>query len=107
MARKFNELDAVKAIDSDPVRSARVAEYGRAIDDALALAELRRDRDLTQSDVAKVLGVTQVNVSRIERANDLYVSTLSDYVTALGGELELRAVFHEEDEVVPLIVERH
>jgi DNA-binding XRE family transcriptional regulator len=79
----------------DPASEARIAEYTRAIDDALALAELRRERELTQSDVAAVLGVTQVNISRIERQDDLYVSTLREYVEAMGGTLELRAVFPE------------
>jgi DNA-binding XRE family transcriptional regulator len=81
--------------EGDSASEARVAEYERAIDAALALADLRKDRELTQSDVAAVLGVTQVNISRIEHADDIYVSTLKGYVEALGGELELRAVFPE------------
>ena len=92
MPRKnFNQL-ADKVL-SDPERRARVEEYGHAIDVALALAELRQQAEKTQTELAEVLGVTQTNISRIERANDLYVSTLKKYVEALGGRLELRAVF--------------
>jgi hypothetical protein len=40
------------------------------------------------------------NVSRVENAADLYVSTLARYVEALGGHLELTAVF--PDQVVPV-----
>jgi transcriptional regulator with XRE-family HTH domain len=96
MTRKnFNQL--ADRVMSDPERAARVREYERAIDAALALAELRKDRELTQSDVAAVLGVSQENISRIEREDDLYISTLRGYVEALGGRLELRAIFPERE----------
>jgi hypothetical protein len=49
-----------------------------------------------------VLDVTQANVSRIERQDDLYLSTLGEYVAALGGHLELHAVF--PDQVIALEV---
>lgn len=38
--------------------------------------------------------------SRIERSDNLYLSTLADYVDALGGHLEINAVF--DDNVVSL-----
>jgi hypothetical protein len=43
--------------------------------------------------MAEILGVTQVNISRIEHEEDLYLSTLRSHVAALGGELEVNAVF--------------
>lgn len=64
-----------------------------AIDVALAIGEIRRRRGVTQIELADALGVRQPNVSRIERQEDLFVSTLRQYVEALGGELELSAVF--------------
>ena len=63
------------------------------MEDALALAELRSRCGLTQTAVAETLGVTQANISRIEHEEDLYLSTLRSYVAALGGELEVNAVF--------------
>src|SRR5829696_7548495 len=80
-------------VKADPARRERVAAYERAIGDALALAELRATRGLTQQEVAQTLEVSQANVSRIEHEEDLYLSTLRSYVAALGGELELSAVF--------------
>ena len=97
MAKKFNDL--ARAIDDDPVRAARANEIKRGIYDALALAELRGEKSVTQTDLAKVLGVTQTRVSRIEREDDLYISTLRKYVEALGGRLELRAVFGDDQDV--------
>ncbi|MEO8899861.1 MAG: transcriptional regulator, partial [Candidatus Dormibacter sp.] len=51
-------------------------------------------------EIAEALDVTQGNISRVEHAADLYVSTLARYVEALGGKLELTAVF--ADQVVSL-----
>lgn len=88
--RSFDELR--RQIDADPVRRARVESHKTAM-----LGELRRELDLTQTTVAERLAVTQENVSQIERgATDLRLSTLSRYVEALGGRLEVRAAFAEQ-----------
>lgn len=94
--------EIARRIDADPERRARVDEHKRAMRDAVALHEARTARRLTQEDVAAVLDVTQANVSRIERQDDLYLSTLEEYVAALGGHLELHAVF--PDQVIALEV---
>lgn len=72
----------------------------RAIIAAVRLAELREQMGKTQSQLAEVLEMTQANVSRIERSDNLYLSTLADYVDALGGHIEINAVF--DDNVVSL-----
>ena len=59
----------------------------------LPLFELRRARELSQQDLAQVLGATQPEVSKIEHRTDLYVSTLRRYIEALGGQLEITARF--------------
>ena len=80
-----------RQIDADPDRRARVEEHKTAM-----LAELRRSLDLTQAALAERLEVTQENVSQIERGEaDVRLSTLSRYVEALGGRLEVRATFPE------------
>ena len=70
------------------------------MDAVVTLYRLREERGLTQVEVADILEVTQGNISRLEHASDLYLSTLSRYVEALGGHLELTAVF--PDQVVSL-----
>ena len=72
----------------------------RAIIAAVRLNELRKQRGQTQAQLADLLGMTQANVSRIERSDNLYLSTLADYVDALGGHIEINAVF--DDDVVSL-----
>src|SRR5271167_4724034 len=88
--KRFAELR--KPIESDSVRRAKVEKHKAAM-----LGELRRKLDLTQAIVADRLDVTQENVSQIERGEaDVRLSTLSRYVEALGGRLEVRAAFPEE-----------
>lgn len=81
---------------ADPERRARVELHKLAMQDALALAALREGRRVTQVQIAAALDVSQANVSRVEHQEDVYVSTLRNYVAALGGRLELRAVFPDE-----------
>ncbi len=98
--RRWSEI--AQRIDADPERRARVDEHKHAMKDAIALHDARTTRRLTQGEVAAALDVTQANISRIERQDDLYLSTLEEYVAALGGRLELHAVF--PDQVIALEV---
>ncbi|MGH2928316.1 MAG: helix-turn-helix domain-containing protein [Solirubrobacteraceae bacterium] len=93
--KKFSEL--VAPIMTDPVRRARIEQGTREILTAVRLAGLRTEAGLTQAQLAERLGVTQENVSRIERAEDTQLSTIRRYVEALGGNLELHAVFEDRD----------
>lgn len=77
---------------------ARVIQH--AIEDALALGELRKTREIKQVEVAARMGVDQGAVSRLERREDLYLSTLRDYVEALGGKLDLLARFPDGHQVL-------
>ena len=61
----------------------------------MALDELRVARDLTQEHLAEILHVRQSAISKMERRTDMYISTLSKFVEAMGGSLEIRAVFPE------------
>lgn len=67
----------------------------------MTLTELRESRGVTQTQIAEHLTTSRPNVSRIEREDDLRVSTLSRYIDALGGQMEVRAVF--PDKAVTLI----
>lgn len=55
----------------------------------LTLQELRKARELTQEHLAKELKVRQENISRLEKRSDLMLSTLTNYISAIGGELKL------------------
>ena len=93
--KNFNELRD-KARRADPDWDTGVAERQRAIEDVLALAQLRQSRHVTQVQLAETLGISQGNVSRLEARSDVYLSTLRSYIEALGGHLEIAAVFDDE-----------
>ena len=80
-------------VRADDARRVRIESQKKAINQALELARIRVERGMTQAEVANTLEQTQANVSRVECSTDLYLSTLDEYVTALGGKLELTAVF--------------
>ena len=66
----------------------------------MSLRQLRRAVRQTQVEVAQRLGVNQENVSRLERRDDLLLSTLSKYVGAMGGKLSLVAEFPDRPPVL-------
>ena len=66
----------------------------------IRLDELREARELTQVQLAQVLQVSQGAVSKVERRADMYISTLRSYVRAIGGDLQIRAVFPEGEVVI-------
>lgn len=95
MTRKFSDLrnEAV----SDPERRARIEQMRRAMEDAVRLAEIREQRQASQQQMAGRLGISQARISQIEHANDLYLSTLTEYVEGLGGQLKIAAVFPDQE----------
>jgi len=86
--KSFRQL--ADKIDNNPARRARVDEHKQAM-----LAELRQSLDLTQTQLAETLEVSQRGVSHIEREANPRLATLAGYVQALGGHLELQAVFDD------------
>ena len=63
----------------------------------MTLDQLRRDRRKTQAAVAAAMKIDQSEVSRIEKRSEVRLRTLREYVSAMGGHLELRAVFPEKN----------
>jgi transcriptional regulator with XRE-family HTH domain len=91
MPKNFNTLRE-KMSPAARERSRVLAEKYRA---QMPLDELREARAMTQTHLAKILGVNQAAVSKMERRADMYVSTLQDFVKAMGGELKITARFPE------------
>jgi transcriptional regulator with XRE-family HTH domain len=93
MAKNIKDLQAKMSPESQ-ARSEATAE--RLIQE-VALDELRAARALTQEHLSTILGVRQSAISKLERRADMYVSTLRHVIEAMGGQLEIRAVFPEGD----------
>ena len=75
----------------------------RGIDTVSTLKDLRKTTHHTQEDLALALGVGQGTVSRIEKRQDMLVSTLQHYVESIGGTLQLLVTFPDRP---PVRVER-
>ena len=91
MSRKFKELEARMSAES----VARSDEIYARLKAEMALEELRGALRMTQQQLAKTLNVDQSAISKLERRTDMYVSTLERFIEAMGGRLEIRAVFPE------------
>lgn len=94
MAIKYTTLDEMRKIR--PVNERKVKkEVRKMIDEsnAMRLAEFRKTLELTQVEIADVIGIDQSNVSRIEKGKFCHteIGTLQAYVEALGGKLEIYA----------------
>jgi len=101
--RNYSELS--RRVNSDPARRARVEAYKAELLTSVTLAELRKARELTQVALANALDTTQSGVSRIEHQTDLYLSTLRSYIEAMGGSLEVSAVFPDGKVLISTIEE--
>jgi transcriptional regulator with XRE-family HTH domain len=88
----MRSLDDV-LISLTPERRARVAAKAKRLVRAETLRQLRAVAKKTQQDVAAATGISQHNVSRLERRDDMLLSTLNAYIDGLGGRLRLVAEF--------------
>jgi hypothetical protein len=90
MSRTLNEV-----ITALPAKERRKigARAVQLIAEEMALQDLRKALGKTQTAIAKRLKVGQEAVSKLETRGDMYVSTLRGFIKAMGGRLELVAIF--------------
>jgi DNA-binding XRE family transcriptional regulator len=102
VTRPWKEIrdKAMRQIEADPARKARFEELHRDARHMATLSQLRHAMELTQQQLAETAQLTQSSVSQIEQRGDLFVSTLRRYIEAMGGTLEVVAIFG--DEKIPL-----
>ncbi|MPQ69952.1 MULTISPECIES: XRE family transcriptional regulator [Pseudomonas] len=91
MAKKFADLVARRS----PESRVRVDAMYQQLRAEMPLHELRQAQQLSQDALAKALHINQAAVSKMERRTDMYISTLRNYIRAMGGELEIIATFPE------------
>lgn len=96
MARNLN--DVIAALPKAR-RDSIEARYRELREDVESLAALRKAVGKAQVDVASKLGISQPSVSKIEKQTDMYLSTLRNYVQAIGGDLEFVVKFPEQQPV--------
>jgi transcriptional regulator with XRE-family HTH domain len=94
MAKNFNEL---RSKMSPERRRQNAADANRMLLE-MTLQELRQGiTNFSQDDIAEMLKVTQGYISKLERQDDMLVSNLYAYVEALGGQVEIRAKFPDQE----------
>jgi transcriptional regulator with XRE-family HTH domain len=86
MGRTLGEM-----IDAFPKQRRRHinARYRELKDQVESLRELRKATGKAQAEIATALKIKQPSVSKLEKQTDMYLSTLRNYVEAIGGELDL------------------
>ncbi|HTW36310.1 MAG TPA: XRE family transcriptional regulator [Rhizomicrobium sp.] len=96
MTRNLNDvIAALPKARRDSIK----ARYRELRKEAESLAALRKAAGKAQVDVASKLGISQPSVSKIEKQTDMYLSTLRNYVQAIGGDLEFVVKFPEQQPV--------
>lgn len=93
MARNFRELEAKMPAES----LGRAKARARQMLAEMLLAEVRNTVGMTQAELAKLLGIKQPTLSRLESQDDMQISTLKRLIGALGGQLEIIAHLPEGD----------
>lgn len=94
--------DAIAALPDDERKrvEARGEEILAKIKRRMTLAEMRKDRKISQAAVAEVLGIEQMQISRLERRKDPRLSTLQRTVEAMGGKLTVVVTFPHQEPMV-------
>ncbi|MCG3841626.1 XRE family transcriptional regulator [Psychrobacter sp. Ps1] len=81
--------DLMAALPAD--RQQRIKNKANILSQSIELAKLRRAMDLKQTDLAALMGVSQANISKVESGKDIQLSTLQNYISAMGGEVSIIA----------------
>ena len=60
---------------------------------SIRLQQVRKSHQITQKELAKTMGLSQSALSELERRPNITLNAMQRYVEALGGHLEIKAVF--------------
>jgi hypothetical protein len=78
----------------------RAEIYRRLMEAQERIAHALYTRGVSHDDVLAALDAVDEEMSEDQRREDLYLSVLEHYVEALGGRLEVRAVFNKDEILV-------
>lgn len=81
---------------ADPVNERRVAAYQRLLEAGERISQARNRRGVSWATIEEALAASELGDSEVSVEPDLYLTTLTRFVAALGGHVEVRAVFREE-----------
>jgi DNA-binding XRE family transcriptional regulator len=78
----------------------RARRRNQAYIDGHRLSERRKALGLTQAEVAEQMHVTKSRVSQIERGEVSTIEAVARYVQAIGGRIQVSAVFGDDQYVL-------
>ena len=93
MAKSFDEL--VMRTTTKEVRD-RARRRTQELLGEMLLAELRKAHKVSQTQLARAMGIRQPSLSKLEKQTDMQVSTLQKLIKALGGTVEVSARFGDK-----------
>jgi transcriptional regulator with XRE-family HTH domain len=96
----MKNLERIKKEMSSARRKKITKRAQELLAEEMTLCELRKAHKLTQQRLAKSLGIGQDQISKLEQRSDLLLSTLRNYVEAMGGKLTIIAEFPKHKPVV-------
>jgi DNA-binding Xre family transcriptional regulator len=97
MAKKSLPCDSIADELMTKASRVRAKKRADAILKRMSLDQLRKDRKMTQGKLALAMNMQQSEVSRLEKRTGVKLGTLRNYVSALGGHIEIRAVFPDKN----------
>ena len=62
-----------------------------------SLQEIRKELELSQQDVADSMGVKQESISKLENRDDIKISTLKEYLGAMGAKMKIVVEFNDKE----------
>src|SRR4051794_20451698 len=96
VAKSWKQIEAKSRHKLTPAQEAEDRAWVERELLEMSLREMREMVGKHQVDVAAAVETTQSELSRLERRDDVFLSTLKKYVKALGGELEIVARFGDK-----------
>ena len=103
MMRKLVAVDDVIASlpkERQKAIKTRGNELLARVERRMTLGEIRKGRKISQAKMAEVLGIGQMQISRLEKRKDPRLSTMQRTVAAMGGQLTMIATFPDQEPVV-------
>ena len=93
---------ARQRVMADPKAQQAAVRLGEQIRDRVeakraTLAVIRKALELTQEQLAETLGLSQAQISKIERSPNLHLSTLVRFIAATGGQVRIVAKYGETE----------
>ena len=70
-------------------RRAKIEKRTKRAVERVALSQLRKLAGITQTELARRMGVRQPTLSQIESQSDMKISTLAGMVASLGGKMRI------------------